>query len=118
MSKVHFNQNGNYYPEDWVKKQLDEYSLKFFNDTCDYVDTKRKIEITEFKLGIYNPNSSIVDIDVVDNPTYRNWEIYDLIYKGELYRKALIRPGKTNITKTFIEQDIKNTINQLSNIKV
>ena len=83
----------------------------------DYISTQRKIEITEFKLGIHNPDSPIADVDMLDNPTYKDWEFYDLIYKGELYRKALIRPGKTNITKALIEQDIKNTINQLSNIK-
>lgn len=118
MSKVHFNRNGNYYPPDWMKQQISKYSFKFFNDTCDYIDTKRKIEITEFKLGIHNPDSSITDVDMMDNPTYRDWGFYNLIYKGELYRKALIRLGKTNITKVLIEQDIKNTINQLSNIKV
>ena len=83
----------------------------------DYIFTQRKIEIAEFKLGIHNPDSSIVNVDMLDNPTYIDWEFYDLIYKGEVY-KALIRIGKTNITRALIEQDIKNTINQLSNIKV
>ena len=83
-----------------------------------YKIVQRKIEIAEFKLGIHNPYSEIAYVDLEDNPIYRDWEFYDLIYKGELYRKALIRAGKTNITKALIEQDIKNTINQLSNIKV
>lgn len=82
-----------------------------------YNAVQRKIEITEVKLGIHNPDSSIADVDMVDNPIYRDWKFYDLIYKGELYRKALVRTGKTNITKALIEQDIKNNINQLSNIK-
>ena len=118
MSKERFNQNGNYYPPDWIKKQLSNYSFKFFNDTCDYIDNKRRIEITEFKLGIHNPDNPIADVDMLDNPTYKEWRYYDIIDEGELYRRALIRLGKTNITKALIEQDIKNTINQLSNIKI
>ena len=118
MSKEQFNQNGNYYPPDWIKEQLSNYSFKFFNDTCDYIDNRIRIEIAEWKLGIHNPDSLIDYVDFENNPHYKGWSYYDIIYKGELYRKALIRPGKSNITKAFIEQDIKNTINQLSNIKV
>lgn len=83
-----------------------------------YEAVQRKIEIAEYKLGINNPYSGIAYVDLEDNPTYRDWKFYDLIYKGELYRKALIRPGKTNITKVLIKQDIKDMINQLSNIKL
>lgn len=107
MSKERFNQNGNYYPPDWVKEQLSNYSFKFFNDTCDYIDNKRRIEITEFKLGIHNPYSNIDYVDFEDNPHYKGWKFFDLMYKGELYRKALIRTGKTNITKAAIERELK-----------
>ena len=95
----------------------DDYIFKI-TGLSDYISTQRKIEITEFKLGIHNPYSSIADVDMLDNPTYKEWKYYDIIHKGELYCKALIRPGKTNMTRVLIEQDIKNTINQLSNIKV
>ena len=118
MSKERFNQNGNYYPPDWIKEQLSNYSFKFFNDTYDYIDNKRRIEIIEWKLGIHNPDSDIDYVDFLDNPHYKGWKFYDIVYKGELYRKALIRTGKTNITKAVIERDIKNRINQFSNIKV
>ena len=94
------------------------YFLNTVNEILDGTARRRRIEIAEFKLGIHNPDSSIADVDMMDNPTYKEWKYYGIIDKGELYRKALIRPGKTNITKLLIEQDIKNTINQLSNIKV
>ena len=94
----------------------DDYIFRI-TGLSDYISTQRKIEIAEYKLGINNPYSEIAYVDLEDNPIYRDWKIRDIIYKGELYRKVLIRPGKTNITKALIEQDIKNTINQLSNIK-
>ena len=95
-----------------------QYFLHTVNEILDGTARRRCIEITEFKLGIHNPDSSIADVDMADNPTYKEWRYYDIVHKGELYRKALIRPGKTNITKALIEQDIKNTINQFSNINV
>lgn len=79
---------------------------------------ERRIEITEFKLGIYNPDNPIADVDMMDNPTYKEWKYYDIIHKGELYRRALIRPGKSIMTRAFIEKDILSEINKLSNIKV
>jgi hypothetical protein len=84
----------------------DDYVFKI-TGLSDYISTQKKIEIAEFKLGIYNPDSSIADVDMLDNPTYKEWKHYDMIYKGQLYRRVLIRPGKTNITRVLIEQDIK-----------
>ena len=95
-----------------------QYFFHTVNEILDGTARRRRIEIAEFKLGIHNPDSSIADVDMVDNPTYKEWKRYDIVHKGEIYRRALIRPGKTNITKLLIEQDIKNTINQLSNIKI
>lgn len=85
-------------------------------DLLHYKAVQRKIEITEFKLGIYNPDNPIADVDMLDNPTYKEWKYYDVIHKGELYRRALIRPGKSIMTRAFIEKDILNEIKKLSNI--
>ena len=94
------------------------YFLNTVKEILDGTERRRRIEIAEFKLGIRNPDSSIADVDMLDNPTYKEWKYYDIVHKSELYRRALIRPGKPNITRVLIEQDIKNTINQISNIKV
>lgn len=113
MSKERFNQNGNYYPTDWLKKQLSNYSFKFFCDTCDYLDNKRRIEIAEWKLGIYNPDSQIDYVDFEDNPHYIGW--YDSKqYRKRLYQ-ALCRTGKTNITKAAIERELKKRCLDITN---
>lgn len=67
MSKERFNQNGNYYPPDWIKKRLSNYSARMSryklwrivkNDEY-YCMLKNRIEETEYKLGIHNPKAAI-----------------------------------------------------------
>ena len=59
-----------------------QYFLHTVNEILDGTERRRRIEIAEFKLGIHNPYSSIIDVDMLDNPTYReckyydNWEIF------------------------------------------
>ena len=55
----------------------DDYLFKI-TGLSDYIYTQRKIEIVEFKLGIHNPDSSIADVDMVDNPTYKEWKHYNI----------------------------------------
>ena len=47
------------------------------NEILDGIERRRRIEIAEFKLGIHNPDSSIIDVDMLDNPIYREWKYYD-----------------------------------------
>lgn len=74
---------------------FDDYLSKLFN--VDYDDMiRRKIEITEWKLGIYNPYSQIDYVDFEDNPHYIGW--YTLLdCQRRLYR-ALQRFGKPTFT--------------------
>ena len=104
MSKEHFNQNGNYYPPDWIKEQLSNYLFKFFNDTCDYINNKRRIEIAEWQLGIHNPYSEIAYVDLEGNPVYKEWS---LLNTRRNLQNALLRPGKSNMVAARIEREIK-----------
>ena len=55
-----------------------QYFIHTVNGILDGTERRRRIEIAEFKLGIHNPDSSIIDVDMLDNPTYKEWKHYDI----------------------------------------
>ena len=50
-----------------LKQLIDDYIMAVNRN----FQVERRIEIVEFKLGIHNPNNPVIDIDMLDNPTYR-----------------------------------------------
>ena len=90
-------------------KSLKELSKEYlFNIDIDY-ECYRRIKIAEFKLGIYDPESNIVDVDFMDNPIYSG--LYDIVHKGELIGHVFRRTGKTNMSKIMLRRAIKQLTN-------
>ena len=75
-----------------------------------YCIVQRKIEIAEWKLGIYNPYSTIDYVDFEDNPHYVGWYT-ELQFQRRLYQ-TLQRFGKTTFAAICYKHDIKNRFNR------
>ena len=69
-----------------------------------YCIVQRKIEIAEWKLGIYNPYTTIDYVDFEDNPHYIGW-YNELQFQRRLYQ-ALQRFGKPTFTVICAKHDI------------
>ena len=83
---------------------FDDYLSKLFN--IDYDDMiRRKIEITEWKLGIYNPYSQIDYVDFEDNPHYIGW--YTRLGCQRRLYQALRRFGKPTFTAICFKHEYK-----------
>lgn len=76
-----------------------------------YIIVRRKIEIAEWKLGIYNPYSTIDYVDFEDNPHYVGWYT-ELQFQKRLYQ-ALQRFGKPTFTAICAKQDIRRKWNEI-----
>ena len=88
-------------------KGLKEFEHYLFD--IDY-ERDRRIKIAEFKLGIHDPESRIIDVDLMGNPYYSGW--YFGIHTGEYLFKAFVRPGKTSLCKMIRERYIRELINK------
>jgi hypothetical protein len=84
---------------------FDDYLYKLFNADYYYM-IHRKIEIAEWKLGIYNPYSTIDYVDFEDNPHYIGW--YTQITDRIRVYNAARRLGKPTFSKICFEYDIRN----------
>lgn len=84
---------------------FDDYLYKLFNVDC-YFTIRRKIEIAEWKLGIYNPYSTISYVDFEDNPYYFTW--YSKIIDRIMAYKAGLRLGKPTFTAICFKHDFRN----------
>ena len=89
---------------------FDDYLHKLFNVDYYYM-IQRKIEIAEWKLGIYNPYTTIDYVDFEDNPHYFLWfnQIDDRI---RAYNAAQ-RLGKPTFSKICFEYDMRRKQNDV-----
>ena len=78
-----------------------------------YCMIQRKIEIAEWKLGIYNPYSTIDYVDFEDNPHYVGWYT-ELTFFERLYQ-APQRFDKPTFTAICARQDIRSKYGIKSN---
>ena len=78
-----------------------------------YYSIQRRIEIAEWKLGIYNPYSTIDYVDFEDNPHYVGWYT-ELTFFERLYQ-APQRFGKPTFTAICARQDIRSKYGIKSN---
>lgn len=78
-----------------------------------YCMIQRKIEIAEWKLGIYNPYTTIDYVDFEDNPHYVGWYT-ELQFQRRLYQ-ALQRFGKPTFTAICAKHDIRSKYGIKSN---
>jgi len=83
---------------------FDNYLYKLFNVDY-YCMIRRKIEIAEWKLGIYNPYSTISHVDFEDNPYYFTW-YSNIIDRIRIYQAAQ-RPGKPTFTAICFKHEYK-----------
>lgn len=84
---------------------FDDYLYKLFNVDY-YCMIRRKIEIAEWKLGIYNPYSTIDYVDFEDNPYYFTW--YSNIIDRIIAYKAGLRLGKPTFTSISFKHNIRS----------
>ena len=91
---------------------FDNYLSELFN--IDYNNViQRKIEISEWKLGIYNPYGKIDYVDFEDNPHYVGWYT-ELQFQRRLYQ-ALRRFGKPTFTAICAKYDMRSNYGIKSN---
>ena len=83
----------------------DDYLLEFVS-IKHYEIAQRKIEIAEWKLGIYNPYTTIDYVDFEDNPHYVGWYA-ELQFQRRLYQ-APQRFGKPTFTAICAKHDINS----------
>lgn len=91
---------------------FDDYLLDFVS-IKHYEIVQRKIEIAEWKLGIYNPYTTIDYVDFEDNPHYIGWYT-ELQFQRRLYQ-ALQRFGKPTFTEICAKHDIRSKYGIKSN---
>lgn len=80
------------------------YFLNAVNEMLDGTETRRRIEIAEWQLGIHNPYSEIAYVDLEGNPVYKEWT---LLNTRRNLQNALLRPGKSNMVAARIEKELK-----------
>lgn len=91
---------------------FDDYLYELFNVDYHYM-IQRKIEIAEWKLGIYNPYSQIDYVDFEDNPHYFLW--FNQIDKRIKAYNAARRLGKPTFSEIYFKQDIRSKYGIKSN---
>lgn len=90
-----------------------QYFLHTVNEILDGTERRRRIEIAEWKLGIYNPYSTIDYVDFEDNPHYVGWYT-ELTFFERLYHVPQ-RFGKPTFTAICARQDIRSSYGIKSN---
>ena len=85
----------------------DDYLLEFVSIKHHEI-AQRKIEIAEWKLGIYNPYSNIDYVDFEDNPHYIGWYT-ELQFQRRLYQ-APQRLSRPTFTAICAKHDIRNRL--------
>ena len=91
---------------------FDDYLYKMLNVDY-YCMIQRKIEIAEWKLGIYNPYSTIDYVDFEDNPHYFTW-YSQIIDRIRIYQAAQ-RLGKPTFTAICAKHDMRGNYGIKSN---